>query len=166
MYAERGNTIVLACRTHQRAHKVYVLRLCLELHVGTQFLGIIQVFRKTGSGSMEGGGQRDVQVAELHVLHVSVQGSFQRQRLVGPVVTERLGHTTHELKHVLSSHLGLHTQAQQSRVDRVCQVEGHIQLYGYLRLRSLQAESGQAQLSVLHHDRTRQVGHLQTILLP
>ena len=79
--------------------------MCLELHVSTQLLGIVQVVGIACHGSVESGRQRHFQVTELHVLHIAAERSRYLQWTVRPAVTDTLGHVGQEHHDIFLAYL-------------------------------------------------------------
>ena len=72
-----GNAVVALHLSRQHLHqKTKIIPLCLEPHVSTQLLGIIQVVGIARHSGVDSRGQRHFQVAELHVLHIATECSL------------------------------------------------------------------------------------------
>ena len=161
-----GNTVVaLHVAGQQRHHEAKVVGLCLKLHVSQQAIRVVYVGCKAGCLGMEGGGQRQFKVVEVHVLQVTLYIPLDSQRIVRPPLLELLGHSPHKLHKVGSAHLGIYMQAHLAGVYLLRQREGHVKRHKDIRLGGLQAEAGQFQTTILHADRPAQFRHLQTVFL-
>ena len=120
---------------------------------------------KAGGGGMESGRQRQLDILKVHLLHVAVEQAANGQRIVWPLLGERRGHRSHEAHEVVAPQLGVQAQAHVADIVFIHQRQRHIEFNVYIALGSGQAEFGQAQMAVVHHDGARQVGHLHATLL-
>ena len=146
-------------------HETKVLGTGLELHVGTQALHVSHIGHETVGMGTESGRQVNIQVLELHKVHITFQSTLDTQRIVRPTIAHTLWQVTHKAHQVLTTHLGIDTQAELAGIDGIHQRQGHIHLYIDVTFGCLQTELGQSDATVLHDYRTTEVCHLQTTLL-
>ena len=124
-----GQTVVALHIARQHgSDETHILCFGLELHISTQLLRTVQVGDKAGSISLESGRQRDIEVGELHILHVALQLTIEHQGLVGPLVAKTLWHRAQEGHEVLLAHHGPQAQLHLTGIDGIGQRQRHIQL--------------------------------------
>ena len=82
---EWWHTVAALNVARQGSHgEVKVLRLGLELHIGTQAFHIVQVGHEAIGLGSKGCGQGHVEVAERHVLQIAIELSPDTQWILGP----------------------------------------------------------------------------------
>ena len=124
-----GQTVITLHVARQHgSDETHILCFGLELHIGTQLLRSVQIGHKPRSSSLESGRQRDIEVGELHILHVALQLTIEHQGLVGPLVAKTLWHRAQEGHEVLLAHHGPQAQLHLTGIDGIGQRQRHIQL--------------------------------------
>ena len=156
----RQAIVALHVARQHGGNKIHVLRLGLELHISTQLLRTVQVGDKACCMGLESGRQRDIEVGELHILHVTLQLTIKHQGLVGPLVAKTLRHRVQKGHEVLLAHHGPQAQLHLTGIDGIGQRQRHIQLDVDVGVGGLQVELRQTDSPILHRQRTRQVGDL------
>ena len=166
-FCRHGRYAVVALYvTRQHGHQeTDILSACLKLHVGTQALQVRHIGHKTVGIGIECGRQFNVKVLKLHKVHITLDGSLHLQRIIRPPVSHALRQVAHKAHQVLTTQLGIHTQAQLAGIDGIHQRQGHIHIHQDIAVRGLQMELRQTDTAILHHDRSAEVGYLHTALL-
>ena len=159
---------------HQFFQETGIAGMGIHIHIGLQAVGIVDVLQRSRCFHTESCGQRHIQVAEVHVLHVAAHHSINLQLLVRPLLSEARRHVLHEPHQVLLAQRGMHCSLQRAGIEVGECVERHIQVATNRRLGSLDATilqrhpTGSLHAVVvfagMHGELSRHVLHVETAL--
>ena len=159
---------------HEFLQETGIAGMGIHIHIGLQAVGIVEVLQCSRGFHAEGCGQRHIQVAEVHVLHVAAHHTINLQLLVRPLLSEARRHVLHEPHQVLLAERGMHRSLQRAGIEVGERVERHVQVATNRRLGSFNATILQRHPSgclhavvvfaCMHGELSRHVLHVETAL--
>ena len=164
----RWNAVVALYVTGQGGHEeAQVLGLGAECHVGAQPAGVAEVGDKAVGTGTEGGGQREVEVLEVHRLQVAADLSLDGKRIVRPALPDVAGQGGHEGLQILAAQVCVDSELQAAGADGVGERQGEIEAQRHVAVGGLQVERGHADAVALHGERAgvqSQPGHVDIVV--
>ena len=147
----------------------------IDVDISLQAIGVVEVLQRACGLQAEGSGQRNVQIAHAHILHVASHDAIYLQLLVRPLLAEARRHVFHESHQVLLAQRGMYRALQRAGIQVGECIERHIEVAAYRRLGSLDTAVLQAHPSGslhavavfagMHSKLSRHILHVEAALL-
>ena len=147
----------------------------IDVDISLQAIGVVEVLQRACGLQAEGSGQRNVQIAHAHILHVASHDAIYLQLLVRPLLAEACRHVFHESHQVLLAQRGMYRALQRAGIQVGECIERHIEVAAYRRLRSLDTAVLQAHpsgslhavavVAGMHSKLSRHILHVEAALL-
>ena len=89
----------------------------VDIDIGLQAVWVVEILQRACCLQAEGSGQRHIQIAHAHVLHVATYDTVNLQLLVRPLLAEARRHVLHESHEVLLAQRGVHRSFQRAGIQ-------------------------------------------------